>query len=95
MTSTNIENLEKSIKGSVDKCCCNCNVSSPLLTTGLVVGSALTTATILSPRIRKVTLPIAKFALKQQMKALVGLGILSIATYISCPLEESSIYLDE
>lgn len=93
MTSTNIKDQEKSIQSCVYNC--NCNISSSILTAGLVVGSALTTATILSPNVRKVTLPMAKFALKQQMKALVGLGILSIATYISCPIDESDISLDE
>ena len=52
---------------------------NPLLVKGLLVGSTLTAATIVSPKVRKVT----GFIAKQQLKLLAGIGILSIATYIS------------
>lgn len=83
MTSNDINDLEKQIEDSVIECYCSCKNISPIAATGLVVGSALTTATVLSPTIRKITVPIAKFAIKQQFRLLAGLGVLSIATYIT------------
>ncbi|MCR8745063.1 hypothetical protein [Romboutsia lituseburensis] len=57
--------------------------SNPLLTKGLLVGSTLAAATIISPTVRKITIPTCKFLAKQQFKFLAGIGVLSIATYIT------------
>ncbi len=61
----------------------NFTKSNPTLTTGILVGSALVTANIISPSIRKITIPTCKFVAKQQLKLLAGIGVLSIATYIA------------
>lgn len=95
MNPTNTNNFEKQIDNSMEKYYCNCNYISPLIATGLVVGSALTTATIISPKIRKLTLPVAKFAFKQQLKVLTGLGLLAIATSIISSPEDVDNYLHE
>lgn len=83
MTTDDMKDLEKQVEDSVVKCCCYCRNLSPLATTGIIVGSALTTATILSPRVRKVTIPVAKYVAKQQLRMLAGIGMLSIATYLA------------
>lgn len=93
MTSSNINNYENLTELSVKKCHYNSNNLSPFVATGLIVGSALTTATVLSPKIRKVTLPLAKFAFKQQIKTLAGLGLLYISTSIASSTDESTHYL--
>ena len=59
--------------------------NNPMLATGIIAGSALATASIISPTIRKITVPTCKFVVKQQLKLLAGIGVLSIATYIASP----------
>ena len=61
----------------------NFTKNNPLVATVLVAGSTLTTASIISPTMRKFTVPTCKFIAKQQLKFLAGIGVLSIATYIS------------
>jgi len=57
--------------------------NNPMLATGIIAGSALATASIISPTIRKITVPTCKFVVKQQLKLLAGIGALSIATYLT------------
>lgn len=57
--------------------------NNPMLATGIIASSALATASIISPTIRKITVPTCKFVVKQQLKLLTGIGVLSIATYIA------------
>lgn len=83
MTSNDINELEKQVEDSVVKCYCSLSNISPGVTTGIAMASALTTATILSPKIRKITIPLTKFVAKQQIKLLAGIGVLSVATYIT------------
>ena len=72
--------------------CCETDSSSsikkivkdnPAITTGIVIGTALTAATIISPTVRKITVPTCKYLAKQQLKILAGIGLFSIATFIS------------
>lgn len=74
-----------------DYCCCESETSSsikkfaqnnPGLTAGIVLGSALTAATIISPTVRRVTVPTCKYLAKQQLKILAGVGLFSIATFL-------------
>ena len=90
MTLNEFDNINED-----DFCSCsdNCNNFSkdlkkftgnnPMLATGIIAGSTLATASIISPTIRKITVPTCKFAAKQQLKFLAGIGVLSIATYIA------------
>ena len=57
--------------------------NNPMLTTGIIAGSTLATASIINPTIRKITVPTCKLVAKQQLKFLAGVGVLSIATYIA------------
>ncbi|MGL4914580.1 MAG: hypothetical protein ACRC3Y_19345 [Romboutsia sp.] len=90
MTLNNFNNINEEEYYYFENECCNFSnelksfvKSNPLLTKGLVAGSTLTIATIISPKVRKVTIPTCKFLAKQQLKLLAGIGVLSIATYIS------------
>lgn len=65
--------------------------NNPALTTGLAAASVVATASIISPKIRKMTAPVCKYALKQQLKLLAGIGILSIANTIS---NQSNLFND-
>lgn len=74
-----------------DCCCCKNETSSsikkfiknnPGLTAGIVLGSALTAATIINPTVRKFTVPTCKYLAKQQLKMLAGVGLFSIATFL-------------
>lgn len=75
---------------------------NPGLTTGLVIGGVLTTAAIINPTTRKVTIPTFKFVAKQQFKILAGVGLFSIASFISSQdylpeneiVDEDMIFLD-
>lgn len=70
-------------ESSIKKCSCYCSDLPPLITTGIAIGSVLTTASILNPKVRKITIPILKYTAKQQLRLLAGIGVLSIATYIA------------
>ncbi|MCH1960771.1 MULTISPECIES: hypothetical protein [Romboutsia] len=51
---------------------------------GILIGSAtLAALSVISPSIRKITTSTVKATCKQQMKLLAGIGVLSIANYIS------------
>ncbi|WP_195939597.1 hypothetical protein [Romboutsia sp. 1001713B170131_170501_G6] len=51
---------------------------------GILIGSTtLAALSVISPSVRKVTTSTVKATCKQQMKLLAGIGILSIANYIS------------
>ncbi|MGL5348035.1 MAG: hypothetical protein ACRDA3_11845 [Peptostreptococcaceae bacterium] len=66
--------------------------NNPGLTSGIVIGGALTTASLINPTLRKVTLPTFKFIAKQQLKILAGVGLFSIASFIS---SQDYLYEDE
>ncbi|RDY24709.1 hypothetical protein CHF27_000480 [Romboutsia maritimum] len=72
-----------------DYCCKNASnikffmSSHPIISTGAVTGSILTTASIISPNVRKFTVPLFKSLTKHQLKLFAGLGLLSIANYIA------------
>lgn len=90
MTFNEFNNTNKEELYYFEDDCCNLGddlktftQSNPLLTKGLLVGSTLAAATIISPKVRKVTIPTCKFLAKQQLKLLAGIGVLSIATYIT------------
>ncbi|MGL5641660.1 MAG: hypothetical protein ACRDDM_05285 [Paraclostridium sp.] len=38
---------------------------------------------LVSPKTRKITVPVAKYAIKQQAKFTLGIGMLAMATYLS------------
>ena len=51
---------------------------------GILIGSTtLAALSVISPSIRKITTSTDKATCKQQMKLLAGIGVLSIANYIS------------
>lgn len=51
---------------------------------GILIGSTtLAALSVISPSVRKITTSTIKATCKQQMKLLAGIGILSIANYIS------------
>lgn len=51
---------------------------------GILIGSTtLAALSVISPSVRKITTSTVKATCKQQMKLLAGIGILSIANYIS------------
>lgn len=51
---------------------------------GILIGSTtLAALSVISPSVRKVTTSTVKATCKQQMKLLAGIGILSIANYVS------------
>ncbi|CEI73505.1 MULTISPECIES: hypothetical protein [Romboutsia] len=51
---------------------------------GILIGSTtLAALSVISPSIRKITTSTVKATCKQQMKLLAGIGVLSIANYIS------------
>lgn len=93
MTFDEFSNLNSKMEEAIDKSCsCFKNATSqtndvmnqyPVLSTSLAVGSILTTASIVSPMVRKITIPTCKYLIKQQARLLVGVGIFSLATYIS------------
>lgn len=66
--------------------------NNPGLTSGIVIGGALTTASLINPTIRKVTIPTFKFISKQQLKILAGVGLFSIASFLS---SQDYLYEDE
>ena len=75
---------------SLNSCCnkTNSNIKNfmsdfPLISTGIILGSALTTASLFSPKIRKITVPLCKSVTKHQLKFFAGLGILSVANHIA------------
>ncbi|MEF9990511.1 MAG: hypothetical protein RRZ84_06025 [Romboutsia sp.] len=81
MTSDDFRKLEHKLEDTRNKC--YCIDLSPAITTGIVVGCSITAASIISPRVRKITVPVFKYALKQQMRLLAGIGVLSIATLLA------------
>ncbi|QJA08988.1 hypothetical protein HF520_08520 [Romboutsia sp. CE17] len=79
-------------KKELDQYCdynCNCNCKSnfiseyPLLTTLITSGTILSTTALLSQKGRKILIPTFKYIGKQQLKLFAGIGILSIANYIT------------
>ena len=66
--------------------------NNPGLTSGIIIGGALTTASLINPTIRKVTIPTFKFIAKQQFKILAGVGLFSIASFVS---SQDYLYEDE
>lgn len=51
---------------------------------GILIGSTtLAALSVISPSVRKITTSTVKATCKQQMKLLAGIGVLSIANYIS------------
>lgn len=56
--------------------------NNPALTTGIAIGSIFTATTLISPKVRKVTIPTCKFLAKQQLKILAGIGLFSIANLL-------------
>ncbi|MBO3445607.1 hypothetical protein [Clostridium sp. CCUG 7971] len=63
--------------------------NNPALTTGLATASVIATASVVSPKVRKVTMPVCKYVVKQQLKLLTGIGLLSVARSIS---NQSNLY---
>ena len=86
-------NLNAKTEEAIDKCCSCCkNAASktnnfmnqcPALSTSIAVGSVIATASVISPIVRKVTVPSCKYLAKQQIKLLAGIGVFSIANYIA------------
>lgn len=55
----------------------------PVITATAVSATVLTGLSLVSPKTRKVTVPVAKYAVKQQAKFTLGVGMLAMATYLS------------
>lgn len=53
------------------------------MTATAVSATILTGLSLVSPKTRKVTVPVAKYAVKQQAKFTLGVGMLAMATYLS------------
>jgi hypothetical protein len=57
--------------------------SNPAFSTGIAAASVIATTSVISPKVRKVTVPVCKYVAKQQLKLLTGIGLLSVARSIS------------
>ncbi len=55
----------------------------PIITATATSATVLTGLSLVSPKTRKVTVPVAKYAIKQQAKFTLGLGMLAMATYLN------------
>lgn len=55
----------------------------PVITATAASATLLTGLSLVSPKTRKVTVPVAKYAIKQQAKFTLGLGMLAMATYLT------------
>lgn len=53
------------------------------MTATAVSATVLTGLSLVSPKTRKVTVPVAKYAVKQQAKFTLGVGMLAMANYLS------------
>jgi ElaB/YqjD/DUF883 family membrane-anchored ribosome-binding protein len=55
----------------------------PVITATAASATVLTGVSLISPKTRKITVPVAKYAVKQQAKFTLGLGMLAMASYLS------------
>ncbi|CEN21742.1 YtxH domain-containing protein [Paraclostridium sordellii] len=55
----------------------------PVITATALSATVLTGVSLVSPKTRKITVPVAKYAIKQQAKFSLGLGMLAMASYLT------------
>lgn len=55
----------------------------PVITATAASATVLTGVSLISPKTRKITVPVAKYAIKQQAKFTLGLGMLAMASYLT------------
>lgn len=64
-------------------------VEHPVVTATAVSATVLAGASLVNSKTRKITVPVAKFAIKQQAKFTLGVGMLAMATYLSSKMDNS------
>ena len=55
----------------------------PVITATAASATVLTGVSLISPKTRKITVPVAKYAIKQQAKFTLGIGMLAMASYLT------------
>lgn len=63
----------------------------PIITATAVSATVLTGASLLNSTTRKITVPVAKYAIKQQAKFTLGVGMLAMATYLSNRMNSNTL----
>lgn len=61
----------------------------PIVTTTAVSATVLAGASLINSKTRKITVPIAKYAIKQQAKFTLGIGMLAMATYLTNKMDSN------
>lgn len=59
------------------------------MTATAVSATVLAGASLLNSKTRKITVPVAKYAIKQQAKFTLGVGMLAMATYLSSKMNNT------
>lgn len=62
-------------------------IEHPVVTATAVSATVLAGASLVNSKTRKVTVPIAKYAIRQQAKFTLGVGMLAMATYLTSRID--------